>query len=59
MSNYVYPQTAFTFGERDLLSTGNAEKLAKGVQFDPEFEAIATAIATKADSDGIINGGTY
>lgn len=59
MSNYTFPQTAFTFTDRDGLAPGNAEKEVKGEQLDPEFEAIAVAIATKIDSDGTIDGGTF
>lgn len=37
------------FGVKDGLSTGNASKLVKGSEFDTEFDAIETAVATKAD----------
>lgn len=37
------------FGVKDGLSTGNAAKLVKGSEFDTEFDAIETAVATKAD----------
>lgn len=37
------------FGVKDGLSTGNANKLVKGSEFDTEFDAIQTAVATKAD----------
>jgi len=37
------------FTSKDSLSTGNPLKIIKGSEFDTEFNAIATAIATKAD----------
>ncbi|CAB5194444.1 hypothetical protein UFOVP176_8 [uncultured Caudovirales phage] len=37
------------FTSKDSLSTGNALKIVKGAEFDTEFNAIATAVATKAD----------
>ena len=37
------------FTSKDSLSTGNALKIIKGAEFDTEFNAIATAVATKAD----------
>lgn len=40
-----------SFAPKDALATGNAAKRIKGVDFDPEFAAIAVAIATKYDSD--------
>lgn len=50
MSNYV--QTTF-FAPKDALLTGNPLKLIKGADVDPEFAAIAVAIATKFDSSSI------
>lgn len=50
MSNYV--QTTF-FAPKDALITGNPLKLIKGADVDPEFAAIAAAIATKFDSSSI------
>lgn len=46
MSNYTY---STNFGAKDALNTGDPNKLIKGVDFDTEFNAISTAIATKAD----------
>lgn len=46
MANYT-KTTNFT--AKDSLSTGNAQKVVRGSEFDTEFNAIATAIATKAD----------
>jgi hypothetical protein len=37
------------FEAKDSLPSGNALKAVKGVELDDEFDAIATAIATKAD----------
>lgn len=47
MSDYA-KTTNFT--AKDALSTGDANKLIKGAEHDTEFDAIAVAIATKADS---------
>lgn len=46
MSNYV---KATNFYAKDALLTGNPDKLIKGSEIDDEFNAIATAIATKAN----------
>ena len=40
---------ATDFESKDALTTGNPLKVVKGVELDDEFDAIATAIATKAD----------
>lgn len=37
------------FEVKDSLPTGDAAKIIKGVEFEVEFDAISTAIATKAD----------
>lgn len=42
-----------SFGPKDALATGNPSKLIKGTEFDAEFDAIATAIASKFDSADI------
>lgn len=47
MSNYT-KTTSFT--PKDSLSPGNPSKVIKGSEFDTEFDNIATAIATKANS---------
>lgn len=47
MSDYTYTTD---FGSKDALPTGNAAKVVKGSEFDTEFNALATAIATKYDS---------
>lgn len=46
MSNYT-KTTNFT--AKDSLPSGNALKIVRGSEFDTEFNAIATAVATKAD----------
>lgn len=49
MSNYV-KSTNFT--SKDSLASGNPLKIVKGAEIDTEFNNIATAVATKADTDG-------
>lgn len=46
MSNYT-KTTNFT--SKDSLASGNPLKVVRGSEFDTEFNAIATAVATKAD----------
>lgn len=53
-----YTQVTF-FAPKDALATGNPSKLIKGTEFDPEFSAIATAIATKYDSGDLALTGTF
>ena len=38
------------FAVKDTLPTGNAAKIVKGEEIDDEFNAIVTAIASKADT---------
>ena len=47
MSNYT---KATNFATKDSLATGNPGKIVKGTEIDTEFNAISTAIATKADA---------
>ena len=47
MSNYT---KATNFATKDSLPTGNPSKIVKGTEINTEFDAIATAIATKADT---------
>lgn len=47
MSNYT-KTTNFT--AKDTLPTGNAAKIIKGTDFDTEFDALVTAVASKADT---------
>lgn len=49
MSNYV-KSTNFT--SKDSLASGNPLKIVKGSEIDTEFNNIATAVATKADTTG-------
>lgn len=46
MSNYI---KAVDFASKDTLVTGNPLKIIKGTEINDEFNAIATAVATKAD----------
>lgn len=55
MTDYV-KSTNFT--SKDSLSTGNPLKIVKGAEFDTEFNAIATAIASKADTSSPALTGT-
>jgi hypothetical protein len=48
MTNYT-KSTNFT--SKDTLPAGDSLKIVKGAEFDTEFNAIATAVATKADSN--------
>jgi len=47
MSDYT---KSTNFATKDNLSSGNALKIVKGTEIDTEFNNIATAIATKADT---------
>lgn len=55
MSNYV-KSTNFT--AKDSLPTGDTNKVIRGSEFDTEFNAIVTAIATKSDLAGPTFTGT-
>ena len=46
MSNYV---KAVDFSAKDGLASGNPNKIIKGTEINDEFNAIATAVGTKAD----------
>lgn len=46
------------FASKDALPTGNALKKVKGTEIDDEFNAIATAVATKIDKTGGTFSGT-
>lgn len=54
MANYT--QTTF-FAPKDLLSTGNPDKIILGAEIDPEFAAISAAIATKYDAANLATQG--
>ena len=47
MSNYT---KATNFATKDTLPTGNAGKIVKGTEIDDEFNAISSAISSKADT---------
>jgi hypothetical protein len=47
MSNYT---KSTDFAAKDALASGNAGKIVKGTEIDTEFNNIAIAVATKADS---------
>jgi hypothetical protein len=55
MSNYT-KTTNFT--AKDTLPTGNPAKIIKGSDFDTEFDALVTAVASKANSDSPTFTGT-
>ena len=55
MSNYTRVEN---FTAKDSLESGDAEKIISGADIDSEFNAIATAIATKEDTGGVIPSGT-
>jgi hypothetical protein len=52
-----------TFGARDTLPPGNAQKIISGSQFDTEFVAVADGKLDKNDDGtgfiGVIDGGQY
>lgn len=47
MSNYT---KATNFATKDSLETGNPSKIIKGTEIDTEFNAIASAVSSKADT---------
>ena len=49
MSNYT---RSTNFTAKDALASGNPSKIILGSEHDAEYDAIATAIATKLDSNG-------
>jgi hypothetical protein len=55
MSNYT---KSTNFATKDSLLTGNPSKLIRGTEIDAEFNAIATAVATKADTNSPAFTGT-
>ena len=65
-SAYNYPKTGTTFGSRDTLPVGNANKIISGTQFDPEFNAISEGKLNRDAPQtgdnafvGFIDGGTF
>ena len=55
MSNYT---KTTNFAVKDSLVSGNAAKLVKGTEVNTEFDNIATAVATKANTAGPTLTGT-
>ena len=55
MANYI---KATNFTAKDSLPTGNPSKIIKGTEIDVEYTAIATAIASKADTNSPTFPGT-
>jgi len=55
MANYI---KATNFTAKDALPSGNAGKIIKGTEVDVEYTAIATAIASKADTNSPTFTGT-
>lgn len=55
MSSYT---KATDFAVKDTLASGNPAKLVKGTEIDTEFNAIASAVNSKADKDGPALTGT-
>ena len=55
MSNY---SKTTDFAAKDALATGNANKIVKGTEIDDEFDAIQTAVNTKADVNNTTFTGT-
>ena len=53
MSNYT---KSTNFAAKDSLIHGNPAKVVKGTELNTEFDAIATAIASKADGDFTVFG---
>lgn len=62
MSDYI---KLTDFSTKDALPSGDPSKVVKGSEIDDEFDAIQTAIATKADvvagelENIVVNGGTF
>jgi len=55
MANYT---KATNFAAKDGLPTGDSGKIVKGTEIDTEFTAIASAIASKADTNSPTFTGT-
>lgn len=55
MSNYT---KATNFATKDSLETGNPSKIIKGTEIDTEFNAIASAVSSKADTASPTFSGT-
>jgi hypothetical protein len=55
MSNY---SKTTDFAAKDALTTGNANKIVKGTEIDDEFDALQTAVNSKADTNNAALTGT-
>lgn len=55
MSSYT---KATDFAVKDSLASGNPAKLVKGTEIDNEFNAIQSAVNSKADANGAVLTGT-
>lgn len=55
MSNYV---KSTNFAIKDSLASGNPVKLVKGTEIDTEFNNIASAVSSKADTNNAALTGT-
>ena len=55
MSNYT---KATNFAIKDSLNTGNPSKIIKGTEVNTEFDAIQSAINSKADANNGAHTGT-
>ena len=55
MSDYT---KATNFATKDTLSSGNPAKIVKGTEINTEFDAIASAIASKANANAPVFTGT-
>jgi hypothetical protein len=55
MSNYT---KTTNFAAKDSLPSGDAGKIIQGTEFNTEFDDIATAVATKANTDSPTFTGT-
>jgi hypothetical protein len=55
MSNY---SKTTDFAAKDALTTGNANKIVKGTEIDDEFDAIQTAVNSKANANSAALTGT-
>ena len=55
MANYT---KSTDFAAKDSLSSGDSNKVVRGSEFETEFDAISTAIATKSDTAGPTFTGT-
>jgi hypothetical protein len=55
MSSYT---KSTDFAVKDTLASGNAAKLVKGTEIDTEFNAISSAVNSKADKDSPALTGT-